>query len=127
MFSSMSHLLEHIQEIEKEIIELSEKSTLVFGELIEKNSIEVDEQVTQVLQRQDMISQQLNATVDAIEEAKRSIQKCQVGIQNDAQSVQRELEELDRALQNILVNAKEKKEAYSGYFHSQNDNEIEFF
>ncbi len=127
MFSSMSHLLEHIQEIEKEIIELSEKSTMVFSELIEQNSIEIDEQITQALQRQDMISQQLNATVDAIEEAKRSMQKCQEGMQNDALSVERELEELDRALQNILANAKEKKEAYSGHFHSQNDNEIEFF
>ncbi len=127
MFSSISHLLEHIQEIEKEIIELSEKSTMVFSELIEQNSIEIDEQITQALQRQDMISQQLNATVDAIEEAKRSMQKCQEGMQNDALSVERELEELDRALQNILVNAKEKKEAYSGHFHSQDDNEIEFF
>ncbi len=127
MFSSIHTLLEHIQEVEQEIVELSQSSTLIFSELIEKHSLELDEDVSQALQRQDMISQQLSATIDAIEEAKKSIEKSHNTMEDDAIPLNSALEELDEALQKILLNAKEKKEAFSGNFHSQNDNEIEFF
>ncbi len=127
MLSSINDLLEHIQEVEKDIVELSQNSTLVFGEFLEKNGIEPDENVTHALQRQDMISQQLSATIEVIDKAKSTLELFQESALNDDGSIGEALEQLDVALGNALKDAKEKKEAFSGHFHSQDDNEIEFF
>ncbi len=127
MLSSISSLLEHIKEVEQEIVELSQNSTLVIGEFLEKKSIEPDEDLAQALQRQDMISQQLSATIEVIEKAKKSIEIFQKSGGSDNVSAEKAWEDLDNDLKDALTKAKEKKEAYSGNFHSQDDNEIEFF
>ncbi len=127
MLSSVNNLLEHIQEVEKDIVELSQNSTLLFSEFLEKNNIEPDEDVAHALQAQDMISQQLSATIEVIDKAKATLDILQKSVSEDKDSLDEALDQLNKAINNALETAKEKKEAYSGNFHSQEEHEIEFF
>jgi len=126
-FSALYELLDHIKEVEKQTIELSRSSTLKLSNFIEEKGIEVDENVADALQYQDIISQQLSATIDAINYVQGNLKLFETTLNNDENIVNQSIDKLHDKLQKTLAQAKEKQDAFSGKLAHAEEDEIEFF
>ncbi len=128
ILNSVDNLLEHIQEVQNDVIGLSNDSLLKMSAYIEKNSLEVDDDISTALQYQDIITQQLSATIEAIESMRSSIKRFSHASENDESIAQDSMQKLQDKLNITLAEAKDKKNRFSGKT-SQDDeaDEIEFF
>ena len=129
ILNSVDDLLEHIKEVQLDIITLSNDSLLKMSDFIEKNSIEIDDDLSTALQYQDIITQQLTASVEAIESMKQNIEIFNHAYASDENLVNESMNRLQEKLKATLEDAKEKKKRFSGKT-SNNDvetDEIEFF
>ena len=127
MLSSIKELLEHIKEVQVDTINLSKESTMILGRFIEDKNIELDENTAASLQYQDIISQQLSATIEAIESVQKSIEIFENAFQSDEIVASGSMDKLQKKLKSTLADAKMKRDAFSGKLTHENENEIEFF
>ena len=125
----MNELLSHIQDVQKDSIDLSGKSLMMIDGFIEKNGLGVDDNAATAFQYQDIISQQLTATIEAIESMKQSIDEFSLKEDANENTDSRSMEKLQEKLVAILDEAKDKKNRFSGKFASNDaqTDEIEFF
>ena len=129
ILNSVDNLLEHIHEVQGDVIELSNDSLLKMSNYIEKNQLEVDDDISTALQYQDIITQQLSATIDAIDSMRNSIYRFKHAFEQDESIARNSMNKLEDKLNLTLNEAKEKKNRFSG---KTSDNveefdEIEFF
>ena len=128
MLSSINELLSHIKEVELDTIKMSQESMLMLSGFIEKNSIELDENAMKALQYQDIISQQLTATIEAIESVQTSIDIFENAYDSDEKIASDSIDKLHSKLSKTLQKARDRKEAFSGKLgHEDETDEIEFF
>ena len=129
ILNAVDELLEHIKDVQLDVIELSGESLLKMSSYIEKNSLEIDEDISTALQYQDIITQQLNASVEAIESMKSSINRFNHAFESDESLVHENLNKLQEKLTQTLKDAKDKKDRFSGKTaeHEASTDEIEFF
>lgn len=126
MLSSIKELLQHIKEVEQDSIEMSKDSMMVLSTFIENNNLAVDEDAAKALQYQDIISQQLSATIEAIESVQKSIEIFENAYKSDEQMAQDSIAKLRDKLDGALNSAKDRRSAFSGTTKSDEDS-IEFF
>jgi len=129
ILNSVDELLEHIKEVQLDVISLSSDSLLKMSSYIEKNSLEVDEDISTALQYQDIITQQLNASIEAIDSMKSSINRFNHAFESDESLANESLSKLQTKLAQTLQEAKDKKNRFSGKTseHEAPIDEIEFF
>lgn len=128
IFTSLNNLLEHIKEVEQDTIFLSQEAQMKFSSFIEKNKIELDDEAVEALQYQDIISQQLNATIEAISIVQENLQTFAHNFAEDEKIVESSSTVLRKKLDKVLEEAKAKKDAFSGHTKGNNDEyEVEFF
>ncbi|WP_324170919.1 hypothetical protein [Sulfurimonas sp.] len=128
MLSSINDLLSHIKEVEQNTIEMSQESMLMISKFFEDNSIELDDNASKALQYQDIISQQLSATIEAIKSVQQSINIFKNAQNSDEIIANESIKKLHSKLSKTLKTAKDKKEAFLGKLSNQNEaDEIEFF
>ena len=129
ILNSFDDLLEHIKEIQEDVIGLSNESLLKMSAYIEKNKLEVDDDILTALQYQDIITQQLSATIEAIDSMRGSMNRFSHAYEQDESLVQDSMSKLQEKLNVTLQEAKDKKNRFSGKTvqdDAEND-EIEFF
>ena len=127
MLTSIHELLEHIKEVQLDTIQLSKDSTMILGRIIEDNNIELDENAAASLQFQDIISQQLTATIEAINSVQKSIEIFENAYSSDEKVVSGSMDKLQEKLKASLKDARLKREAFSGKLRHKDEDEIEFF
>jgi len=128
VLKSVDELLNHIKEVQEDVKELSSESLIKMSSYMEKNNLEIDEDISTALQYQDIITQQLNASIEAIESVMVSIERFAHAYKNDEDVVEENMLQLQEKLNAILQEAKDKKNRFSGRVASQSaDDEIEFF
>lgn len=128
ILDSIDELLTHIEGVQADVIELSAESFMKMGSVIEKNGIEIDEDLATALQYQDIITQQLNATREAIDSMKSSIDNFSQAYKSDEGLAEESLVKLREKLNVTLEDARDKKSRFSGKIAEDNiDDEIEFF
>jgi len=127
MLASIYELLTHIKEVEEDSIQMSKDSMMMLSSFIEKNSIELDENAAKSLQYQDIISQQLTATIEAIDSVQKSIKIFENAYQSDEQVVSDSLDKLCSKLSKTLSIAKDRRDAFSGRLGHADQEDIEFF
>ena len=128
ILNSVESLLEHIEEVQKDVIGLSNDSLLKMSNYIEKNQLEVDDDISTALQYQDIITQQLSATVEAIDSMRISIKRFAHAFENDESLVEESMKKLQDKLNVTLADAKDKKNRFSGKTTQDAEfDEIEFF
>ena len=116
---SVDNILEHIKSVEENVLSLSRESLLKMSQYIETNNLEVDEDISTALQYQDIITQQLDATLEATDSIRKSI---------DESIYKNKIDDLDEKINNILAQAKDKKDRFSGKTSGNEEfEEIEFF
>ena len=128
ILDSIDELLTHIQGVQADVIDLSAESFMKMGSVIEKNGIEIDEELAAALQYQDIITQQLNATREAIDSMKNSIDVFSHAYRSHEGLAEESLIKLREKLNVTLEDARDKKSRFSGKIAEDNiDDEIEFF
>jgi len=128
ILNSVEELLQHIKEVQLDVIDLSGDSLMKMSGFIEKNGLEVDDDISTALQYQDIITQQLNATIEAIDSMKKSIEIFSHAYKSDEGLANESIEKLKEKLSVTLQDAKDKKSRFSGKTaDSSVDDEIEFF
>jgi len=129
ILNAVDELLEHIKEVQLDVIELSTDSLLKMSSFIEKNKLEIDEDISTSLQYQDIITQQLNASIEAIDSMKSSINRFNYAYESDENLVNESMQKLQEKLSLTLQEAKDKKNRFSGKTaeHDAPSDEIEFF
>ena len=128
MLDSVDELLSHIKDVQLDVIELSKESLLKMSAFLEKNELEIDDDIATALQYQDIMTQQLTATIDAIESMKKSIDIFSHAYKSDEGLAQESMLKLKEKLNATLQDAQDKKSRFSGKFSEENvDEDIEFF
>jgi len=107
-------LLEHIKNVQLDVVSLSHDSLLMVSKYIEKNSLEPDEDIATALQYQDIITQQLHATIEAIESMRHSIKVFNHAYESDSNLANDSINKLQERLTIALEEAKDKKNRFSG-------------
>lgn len=127
MLTSINELLTHIKEVEEDTIRLSRESMLILGNFIEKQGVALDEESAQALQYQDIIAQQLSATIEAIESVQQSITIFENAFASDEKLASDSMQKLHNKLGKSLSHAKERRAAFLGRLGDESEEEIEFF
>ncbi|SFV65838.1 hypothetical protein MNB_SM-4-1027 [hydrothermal vent metagenome] len=128
MLDSIDELLSHIKGVQVDVIELSSESLMKMSNFMEKNNLEIDEEISTALQYQDIITQQLTASIEAIESMKKSIDIFSHAYKNDEGLAEESISNLQAKLSITLAEAKDKKSRFSGKFSASDvEDEIEFF
>jgi len=129
ILKSVDELLEHIKDVQSSVKLLSNDSLMSMNSFMQKNNLEIDDDIATAFQYQDIITQQLDASVEAIDSMRQSIAVFSHAFKSDEDLANGSLMKLQEKLNNALQEAKEKKERFSGKSNgniSEND-EIEFF
>jgi len=129
ILNSVDDLLAHIENVQSNVKKLSGDSLMKMSDFMEINKIEIDENLATAFQYQDIINQQLDATLDAIKSMRSSIDVFSHAYKNDESLVNDNLLKLQEKLEKTLKEAKEKKERFAGKSDedSTGNEEIEFF
>ncbi len=128
IFDSLHELLEHIKEVEKDTIKISKEAQMKLSTFMENQNIELDDDAAEALQYQDIVSQQLSATIEAIELVQKNLQMFSHTFKEDEKIADDSVIKLRAKMNSVLDEAKAKKEAFSGHLKNPSeDNEIEFF
>ena len=142
MFGRAAELEKRIKELEDEkqkssdyIAELERKVDALENtqsqnhDYMQENNLEIDDKIATAFQYQDIITQQLDASLEAIDSMRQSIAVFSHAFKSDEDLANGSLMKLQEKLNSALKEAKEKKERFSGKSAdniSEND-EIEFF
>jgi|FLOH01.1.fsa_nt_gi hypothetical protein len=129
ILNSVDELLEHIKDVQSSVKSLSSDSLMSMSNFIQKNNIEIDDDLSTAFQYQDIITQQLDASLEAIDSMRQSIAIFLHAFKSDEDLANGSLMKLQEKLNSALEEAKEKKARFSGKSNgdvSEND-EIEFF
>jgi len=124
---TLDGLLEHIKSVESETIELTKKGQLQMIRFIEAQGLVLDDETLEVMQYQDIIAQQLGATIEAIENAQKHLQYFTYAFSADDSLATENLEKMHGKLTSALERAREKHSAFGGKIQHQDDDGIEFF
>ena len=128
IFDSLNDLLEHIKQVERDTITISQEAQMKLSAFIEKNNIEIDDEAAEALQYQDIVSQQLSATIEAIELVQKNLQMFAHTFKQDELIADDSVVKLRTKMDVVLQQAKAKKDAFSGHIKDKSDeHEIEFF
>ncbi len=128
LFDSLNELLEHIKQVEIDTINISKESQLKISSFMERKNIELDDEAAEALQYQDIVSQQLTATIEAIELVQKNLQMFAHNFKEDEKIADASVVKLRSKMDAVLEDAKAKKEAFSGHIKDDSDeHEIEFF
>ncbi|MDF1879168.1 hypothetical protein JHD46_05875 [Sulfurimonas sp. SAG-AH-194-C20] len=128
MLDSIDELLSHIKSVQVDVVELSNESLMKMSSFMEKNNLEIDEDISTALQYQDIITQQLNASIEAIDSMKKSIDMFSHAYKNDEGLAQESINKLQEKLSLTLAEAQDKKNRFSGKISASDaDETIEFF
>lgn len=123
---TLDPLLKHLIEVESEMIMLSAKAHRTIAEWIRATNLEVSDEVLEAMQYQDILSQQLGATIEAIGRLRElSSQNSDTEYQADLITMEK-IGLMDTKLVEILENAQQKRAAFSGK-SDPDDEGIEFF
>jgi len=129
ILKSVDALLEHIKDVQSSVKSLSNDSLMGMNSFIQKNNLEIDDEIATAFQYQDIITQQLDASLEAIDSMRSSIEIFSHAFKSDEDLANGSLMKLQEKLNTALEEAKEKKARFSGKSNgdvSESD-EIEFF
>lgn len=122
---TLDPLLKHLIEVESEMITLSGRAYGAIAGWIRETKLEASDEVLEAMQYQDILSQQLGATIEALEDIRELLSIESDGGDENSLRMQK-IRLMDAKLVDILATAQQKRAAFSGKSDSDDDG-IEFF
>lgn len=127
LFESIQFLLSHIKDVEQDVKEMTKESYLIVSKVFESHPNLPDEAL-EALQYQDIISQQLTATIDAISSVEENINYYLHSSREDSAMMRDNLKKLGDKLTVATEEARLKRDAFKGKTSAEyKEDEIEFF
>ena len=126
LLESIKFLLDHIKDVEEDIRSMTKESYMTISKVFAEHP-DLPDEALETLQYQDIISQQLSATVDAIESVQDNINYYLHSTKEDSAMMRKNLEKLAGKLSKATDDAREKRAAFQGKMGSDAHDEIEFF
>lgn len=124
--NTLDCLLAHLIDVESEMITLSANAHRTVAGWIQDEKLQVSDEVLEAMQYQDILSQQLGATIEAIESIRELLsQSVDTEIQEGTVTIEK-IGQMDAKLVSVLEKAQQKRAAFSGR-SAQDDEAIEFF
>lgn len=130
LFHSLLDMLKHVREVEESVMKLSKDSMLKVSRFIEQHQLPVDGDMAWALQHQDIISQQLSATSEAMMNVEKSIERYVFSMKEDTNMLEDNIKKLDAKLKSSLEEARSKKDRFSGKTKEDSEESgdgVEFF
>lgn len=130
VLTSILEILEHIRQVEGEIITMTRKSSEIFVKDIRSKSNLLDPEVLEAIQLQDIISQQFSAISDAIEAMQKHLEVHKHTIRADNSILNANIQRLYTKMLCSLDEAKNKQASFSGHSNvktGDREDEIDFF
>lgn len=127
LFIAINNLLEHIKSVEQDVMDMTKTSYLSMTKAINEAKVVLPDEALETLQYQDIISQQLSATIEAINSVQKSISFFTHASKEDSDILQKSLDKLSGKLDKAIATAQQKRDAFSGKTGHDNIEEIEFF
>jgi len=124
---TLDSLLEHIKSVEAETIELTREGQLRIVRFLDKHKLPLDDETMEAMQYQDIIAQQLSATIEAIENAQKHLKFFTRAFGEDDLMAVQSIEKMHIRLTSALETAKQKHSAFGGKLQHDDDDGIEFF
>jgi two-component sensor histidine kinase len=125
---TLNELLDHIKKVESETMELSKDSQMRITSFIEKHGLTPDDETLEAMQYQDIISQQLSATIEAIESVQQHLNYLDHAMQKDDEIAMGSIQKMHDKLTVALDRAQQKHSGFGGKVHHDDDDDgIEFF
>lgn len=125
--TTLDGLLDHIKAVERETIELTKEAHLRMAAFIRDNGLSPDDSLLEAMQYQDIISQQLSATIEAIENVQGHLQHFSRAITEDDAIAMESIERMHTKLSSALEKAQQKHSAFGGKLQNNEDDGVEFF
>lgn len=126
LFESIKFLLDHIKDVEEDVREMTKESYLVISKVFAEQK-DLPDEALETLQYQDIISQQLSATIEAIESVEENINYFLHSTKEDTMMMSSNLDRLGKKLEKATEEARKKRDAFKGKVNSDMEDEIEFF
>jgi hypothetical protein len=126
LFESIKFLLDHIKDVEEDIKSMTKESYMIFSKVFEEHP-DLPDEALETLQYQDIISQQLSATIDAIESVQDNLNYYLHSAKEDADMMHKNLKKLAGKLSKATDDARHKRAAFQGKRGTEGHEEIEFF
>lgn len=128
LFLSFRAVLSHIKEVQQEVSTHSKDSMLAIGAFLEEKGVEISPEVLKAIQAQDIYSQQLGATVEAIESIEKYLDYYLRSLKEDSGMLADNFSKLSSKLDESLARAKDRHQAFRGQIMATDDEgEIDFF
>ncbi|MDD5717574.1 MAG: hypothetical protein PHW64_07195 [Sulfuricurvum sp.] len=125
--TTLDGLLEHIKSVEKETIELTNETHMRIARFIQSNGLQLDDETVESMQYQDIIAQQLSATIEAIESVQEHLRSFVQVVEGNDASVIENIDKMHAKLNATLERAEQRRSAFGGKLHHDDDDGIEFF
>lgn len=126
LFESIKYLLDHIKEVEEDVKDMTKESYLVISKVFAEQK-DLPDEALETLQYQDIISQQLSATIEAIASVQENINFFLHSTKEDTMMMRNNLDRLGKKLGKATEDARKKRDAFKGKVGSDSEEEIEFF
>ena len=120
----LDRLLTHVIEVEAEMITLSGESHRRISEWMNNSGISLNDEVIEAMQYQDILSQQLTATSEAMMSIREHLGEIFDTSNQDALTV---IDAIDTRMVDVLDKAQFKRSAFGGKVHCGDEEGIEFF
>ena len=124
---TLNELLDHVKAVEAETMQLSKDSQMRITSFIEKHKLTLDDETLEAMQYQDIISQQLSATIEAIESVQQHLTYLDHAMKEDDLIAMESIQKMQEKLNGALERAKEKHSGFGGKMYHGDDDGIEFF
>jgi len=129
VLDSVNSLLEHVKAVEEDVIAMSKESQMKMVQYLESQQLVITDDVAEAMQYQDIISQQLSATIEAIVTTQKSLELFLHAFNEDEEIATSSVAKLEKKLQHALDQAKSSQQSFSGKIKRESDEDdgIEFF
>lgn len=125
---AMTDMLKHIENVQKEIMELTEHTSANICDFIEATGSQSDETMFLTFQYQDIIAQKLRALNESVVASEKYIMVYLQSVRHERELVDEHTQRLGEKLEASLQTAKEMQDAFSGNALSIRSPEtVEFF
>lgn len=125
--NTLDGLLDHIKSVERETIELTKDAHLRMAGFIQAHKLTPDDALLEAMQYQDIIAQQLSATIEAIESVQGHLQNFSRALEEDDVIATESIGRMHEKLNGALEIAQQKHSAFGGKLHHDENDGIEFF
>lgn len=128
VLESVNSILEHVKAVEADVTTMSKESQMKMVQFLESQNLTITDEVAEAMQYQDIIAQQLSATIEAIETTQKSLALFLHAFTEDEDIATSSVIKLEKKLEGALEQARNSQQSFSGKLKQDDDEDgIEFF